>query len=73
MRYCYLKGARCVYSEKNDEYAENEELPNAGMRVFEPEGDYEDRFNDVVTRRIQAAGVRLGALLNRIFGNPAGQ
>ena len=73
VRYCYLKGARCVYSEKNDEYAENEELPNAGMRVLEPEGDYEDRFNDVVARRIQAAGVRLGALLNRIFGNPAGQ
>ena len=43
------------------------------MRVLEPEGDYEDWFNDVVTRRIQAAGVRLGALLNRIFGNPAGQ
>ena len=43
------------------------------MRVLRPEGDYEDRFNDAVTRRIQAAGVRLGALLNGIFGSRAGQ
>ena len=43
--------------------------PNHGMRVFEPKGDYEDMFNDIVGERIQAAGVRLGAMLNGIFGN----
>ena len=67
--YCYLKDSKCVYSEENDEYRENGDAPNNRMRVFEPEGDYEDRFKDVVTRRIQAAGVRLGGMLNTIFGN----
>ena len=71
--YCFLKGGECVYSEESDEYREDRSAPNGGMRVLRPEGDYEDRFNDAVTRRIQAAGVRLGALLNGIFGSRAGQ
>ena len=67
--YCTLKGNKCVYSEDNDEFLENGNASNNGMRVFEPEGDYEDRFNEVVTQRLQAAGVRLGAMLSKIFGN----
>ncbi len=73
VRYCFLKGGKCVYSKESDEYREDGSAPNGGMRVLTPEGDYEDRFNDMVTRRIQAAGVRLGALLNGIFGNRVGQ
>ena len=67
------RAASASIRKKADEYREDRSAPNGGMRVLRPEGDYEDRFNDAVTRRIQAAGVRLGALLNGIFGSRAGQ
>jgi S1/P1 Nuclease len=69
VEYCILAGAMCRYSDDSDEYEEDDHAENEGMRVLNVTGDYEDDFGSVVTERMQAAGVRLGALLNRLFEN----
>jgi len=61
--YCVVEGARCNYAADRQTYDRN-----TSKRVFTPTDDYEDRFGDLVAQRMKTAGVRLGALLNRLFG-----
>jgi hypothetical protein len=65
--YCFRSGNRCRYSQSTDEYVENDPADDEVKRTFSPQGDYEDQFGALVTQRLQAAGVRLGAMLNSIF------
>lgn len=67
--YCTLQGNICAYSPGQAEFEENDHLDNEGMRTFSPTGDYEGDFSDEVAERMQMAGVRLGAMLNRIFAD----
>lgn len=61
--YCVMVGDMCQYS------ADMAQLTgDTPQRTFEPAGDYNEDFAPVVTERLQAAGVRLGAILNGIAG-----
>ena len=66
--YCTLHESLCAYAEDSDEYVKDDTAPNEGMRTFSPSGDYENQFGELIKERIQAAGIRLGAVLNLIFG-----
>jgi S1/P1 Nuclease len=66
-QYCVLKGARCDYSEDQQEYIPNEHVDNDGKKELHLTSEYENAFGPVVKERIQRAGVRLGAMLNDIF------
>lgn len=69
--YCVLHGARCDYSEAQQEYILNDHVPNDGKKELDITSEYEDRFGAIVRERIQRAGVRLGAMLNEILkGQP---
>ena len=67
VQYCVLKGARCDYSEDQQEYIPNEHADNDGKKELHLTSEYENVFGPVVKERIQRAGVRLGAVLNDIF------
>jgi hypothetical protein len=64
--YCTLSSKSCRYSTGSLAFVKNDQAGD-GMRTFTPTGDYEDRFIALSTERMQAAGVRLGAVLNAIL------
>lgn len=66
--YCVKAGSVCQYSTAAEEYRADAQAPHQGKRVLKPVGDYEARFSAVVMQRIQQAGVRLAAMLERILG-----
>ncbi|MEJ0053617.1 MAG: S1/P1 nuclease [bacterium] len=59
--YCTLSGTTCRYSEDSETYT------GGAVRVFAPDGNYKEDRAAIVEERLQAAGVRLGAILNGIF------
>lgn len=66
VEYCVMVGDRCQYSVDTEQLA-----PDGTQRVVAPPGDYNEEFSPVISERLQAAGVRLGALLNGIAANGA--
>lgn len=65
VQYCIRNGNKCKYTEDDIEHISHGEEENT--RTITLTGAYEDQFHDVIKSRIQAAGVRLGAMLNDIF------
>lgn len=64
VQYCVMVGDTCQYSA--DAAQLTADMP---QRVISPTGDYNEEFAATITERLQAAGVRLGALLNEIAAN----
>ena len=67
--YCIQKEGHCDYSADRRELERTLVPPALGKRVFTPSGDYEDQFGALVAQRLKMAGVRLGALLNRMLAD----
>lgn len=65
VQYCVRDGNKCKYTKTDLEHISHGEEENT--RTIELTGAYEDQFHDVIRARIQAAGVRLGAMLNDIY------
>lgn len=62
MKYCVNKGGECHYSETSETF-------DGTFRVIDTSEEYEDVHRELIEMRIMQAGVRLGALLNGMFGN----
>lgn len=63
--YCEAKGKMCWYDATNERWDEG-----VTPKVVQVDDAYLKTATTVVSERLQQAGVRLGALLNRIFDPP---
>lgn len=63
--YCEKKGNQCWYDEDSQRLEEGDYL-----KVVTIDDDYLEDFAPVVRQRLQMAGIRLGALLNRLLDPP---
>ncbi|TQV85427.1 S1/P1 nuclease [Aliikangiella coralliicola] len=66
VKYCFENGKHCQYSPASLTHVRHGKQSNT--RTINLTDEYEKKFQKIMTRRIQQAGVRLGALLNDIFG-----
>ena len=60
--YCINKNNSCWYSENNKKFKKSD-----GYRFLSESESYEDLHRSTIEMRIKQAGVRLGALLNKLF------
>ena len=65
VQYCILLDNRCQYSLTEKMYTGIQK--NSKTRILTLNEDYLNRMTPIIHRRIQQAGIRLGALLNSIF------
>ena len=61
VKYCINVGGECHYSETSETF-------DGTFRVIDTSEEYEDVHREIIEMRIKQAGVRLGALLNSLFG-----
>ena len=61
VKYCVNKDGECHYSETSETFP-------GTFRVIDTSEEYEDVHREIIEMRIKQAGVRLGALLNKVFG-----